>query len=492
MIRRKVESIAAERGVAAISGEFVSVLMADRHGEKPKGGVEDSVQQGLESYFAREDGDPLASAFESTNDVHVFADGLTLPPKQARRAWTEAEQSEPIADRPRCLYIHIPFCRSRCVFCPFYANRWTPEAGGEYVRALVREIEQLVDTPLGQAPLDTVYFGGGTPSDLAPGDLAAVLDRIRNRLALREDAEVTLEGRIWGHGPELTHAALDGGVNRFSVGVQSFDTELRRSLGRKVSREETLAFLNNLADTPAAVVIDLIFGLPGQSMDSWLEDLCCLHKETCIHGADLYRLKAVPGSVMEEMVADGRLPRRADLAESAEMFAAGVEAMEGFGWERLSIPHWRRDGRERSRYNTLVKSGTDCIPIGCGAGGRVGRVRFFQTGDLASYLTAIQEGDKPIASAIQLGKHCDIVDSISAQIERGRLMPAEWATGDTPLSTNLDKLLTQWARVGLLRPSGSEYDLTVAGQFWSVQMGSRLARLVQSSEARSDERTEMR
>ncbi|MFP4053724.1 MAG: heme anaerobic degradation radical SAM methyltransferase ChuW/HutW [Phycisphaerae bacterium] len=479
MIRRKVESVAAERGLAAISGEFVTALMADRHGEKAQGGGETRTELNLAPYFAREDGDPLTSAFEATNDVHVFADGRTLTLQQAGEAWLQAEQAEPTADRPRSLYIHIPFCRSRCVFCPFYANRWSDEAGGEYARALVREIERLAETPLGQAPLDAVYFGGGTPSDLAPEDLSAVLDAIRDNLILAEDAEVTLEGRISGHEPDLTRAALDGGVDRFSVGVQSFDTQFRRPLGRKASREEALAFLNRLADTPAAVVIDLIFGLPGQSMEIWQEDLRCLHEETSIHGVDLYRLKAVPGSVMEEMITEGRLPRRADLAESAEMFAAGVETMDRFGWERLSIPHWRRDGRERSRYNTLVKSGADCIPIGCGAGGRVGRVRVFQTGDLEKYLAAVQEGRKPVASAIQLSEHCDTVDRIAAELERGHLTPTGWAEAGSPLAAALAAVLAQWARAGLLSQAHGGYDLTLAGQFWSVQMGSRLARLVQ-------------
>ena len=105
----------------------------------------------------------------------------------------------------------MPFCRSRCVFCPFYANRWSDEAGAAYVRAVATEIRRLGQTPLGQAPFDAVYFGGGTPSDLAPADLARLLETIRDHLPLAGDAEVTLEGRIVGHGPALTEAALAGG-----------------------------------------------------------------------------------------------------------------------------------------------------------------------------------------------------------------------------------------------------------------------------------------
>jgi oxygen-independent coproporphyrinogen-3 oxidase len=166
------------------------------------------------------------------------------------------------------------------------------------------------------------------------------------------------------------------------------------------------------------------------------------------------------------------------------MFAAGVEAMERFGWERLSIPHWRRDRREQSRYNTLVKSGADCIPIGCGAGGRVGDTRFFQTGSLESYMSTIEEGRKPIASAAQLGEHSHVVDRIAAELEQGHLAPAAWAPDGDPTARAFETVLSQWSRARLLSRRDDEYDLTVAGQFWSVQMGARLARLVQASAAR--------
>jgi oxygen-independent coproporphyrinogen-3 oxidase len=481
-IRRRIEALAAEQGVDHVSREFLNAAMARRHGVamRPTGhGPSPAAEPDVAPLMAREGVDPLTSAFEAAGDVHVFAPGKALPPKETAAAWGRAEQTETPSERPCCLYIHIPFCRSRCFFCPFYANRWTPGTGGEYTDALIREIDRLATTPLGASRLDAVYFGGGTPSDLSPYDLKRLLRTIQGQLSLAHDAEVTLEGRVWQQGPDLVAAALAGGVNRFSIGVQSFDTRLRRSVGRKDRREEVLSFLEDLTESPAAVVIDLIFGLPGQTMAQWRDDLRNLHEETRVHGVDLYRLKAVPGSVMEDMIADGRLPCRADLAESAGMFAAGVEAMETLGWDRLSIPHWRRDRRERSRYNLLVKAGADCIPIGCGAGGRIGRTRFFQTTDLATYLSEVADGRKPIASAVRLGGECEAVDRIAHQIEHGRIDASSWAPAGGPLAAACRRLLDQWAQAGLLIPNGhTAYELTVAGQFWSVQMGTRLARLV--------------
>jgi oxygen-independent coproporphyrinogen-3 oxidase len=481
MIRRCVEALAAERGVDHVSREFLNVAMARRHGVAlpPTGHTPSAAEPDVAPLMAREGADPLTSAFKAAGDVHVFAPGEALPPGEIAGAWARAEQTEIPSERPCCLYVHIPFCFSRCVFCPFYANRWTSGASAEYTDAVVREIERLAATRLGASRLDAVYFGGGTPSDLDPHDLQRLLRTIREHLILGPDAEVTLEGRVWRQGRALVAAALAGGVNRFSIGVQSFDTKLRRSLGRKAARENVLSFLEDLAESPAAVIVDLIFGLPGQTMAQWRDDLRILHEETRVHGADLYRLKAMPGSVMEDMIAEGRLPRRADLAEAAGMFAAGVETMEALGWDRLSIPHWRRDRRERSRYNLLVKAGADCIPVGCGAGGRIGRMRFFQTTDVATYVTEVDEGRKPIVSAVRLGGESEAVDRIADQVERGRIDVSRWAPPGGPLAAACRKLLDQWARAGLLVPTGdAAFDLSVAGQFWSVQLGTRLARLV--------------
>jgi oxygen-independent coproporphyrinogen-3 oxidase len=484
VIRRQIEASAATAGVMRISSNYLVALMKTRHGASAPACVPASRvdQAQLEQCFARETGDPLTTAFEASDEVHVFAGGRSLPSGEAAHAWIRAEQGEQASRRSRCLYVHVPFCRSRCVFCPFYANRWTPNAGEHYVNALVRELQQFADTPLGQERIDAVYFGGGTPSDLSADDLTRVLDEIRGTLFLAHNAEITLEGRISGVDGDLFAAAVDGGVNRVSLGVQTFDTRIRQSLGRKASRHQVIASLERLAAYPIAVVIDLIFGLPGQDMQAWLDDLRCLVDETGIHGVDLYRLKSVPGSLMEQSARAGRLPPPGNLSQSASMFANGVDFMQNAGWERLSVSHWRRDVRERSRYNTLIKSGADCVPIGCGAGGRVGGVRFFHTSDLSTYLNHLDEHRKPIASAIRLGEESLAIDVVTAQLDQTHLDPRTWPLHTQSLRLAVTRVLGQWTRAGLLLPVGDgTFDLTVAGQFWNVQMGVRLARLLQAA-----------
>lgn len=481
IVRGKIEALAKREGLHQITAEFVQ---AARREHQP-GAKNLSAETDIAQFHAREDGDPMTDAFAAAaSDVHIFAEGRTLPPKPALEAWSDAARHAPPPDRPRCLYIHVPFCRSRCVFCPFYSNRWKPEISRIYADALVAEIENLGSLPVGQAAFAAVYFGGGTPSDLAPRDLSRILHAIQSNLSLDRDAEVTLEGRVRGQSDELLESAVAGGVNRFSVGVQTFDTKLRRSLGRLADREEVTGFLATLAALPVSSVVDLMFGLPGQNLCDWQGDLRWLTDETRVSGVDLYSLKTFPGSVMEQLIRDDRMPPAADIPTSATMFSEGVRFMSRSGWDRISLSHWRRNRVERSRYNSLVKSGADCIPIGCGAGGRIGRTRFFQISDMGMYLENIRQGRKPIISAIQLGQTAGAVDHIASDVEIGRLNPVNWARPASPAGRSIRLLLEQWTRAGLLAPvEGPALELTVAGQFWSLQMGIRLARLVETFQA---------
>jgi anaerobilin synthase len=470
LIRRSLEKSARKQGLDLISSEFVANARARVH-RRRVGATSDP----LTGAFARVSKNPMADAFPPGDDVHIFPPGEHLGGEAACAAWEVAANRLPGANGRRALYLHIPFCRARCSFCPFYANRWNEDAGRAYVEALEAEIAAIGDLPAASAPFDAVYFGGGTPSDLPPGGLCSILEAVHRHIPLASDAEVTLEGRACGHSPALTEAALAGGVNRFSVGIQSFDTGLRRSLGRIESKERLLAFLERLCGTGAVVVIDLIYGLPGQTPAIWEEDLRTLDRLPRLAGADLYRLKVIPGSPLAN--------RRSETPDAfqrrcATLFSTGCRLLEKTGWEQISVSHWRRDPRERSRYNTMVKSGADCVPAGCGAGGRLGGIRFFQTGELDSYLSAIRQGHKPLAAATRLFPNSSSVDRIASDCDRATLQPATW---NLPEET-IQPLLDQWQKAGLLEPeSGGSWKLTPDGQFHNVAMGSRLASLVQNS-----------
>lgn len=477
IIRRKLEKSARRQGIETITAEFVN--NARPHGPRHSFDA-DETSDPEESAFARIGGNPITDAFPPDDTVHLFPEGVTLDEAGARSAWEAASGIPAPTDRPRALYIHVPFCRARCSFCPFYANRWRDGSGRRYAAAVCTELAQLEGLPSASLPFDAVYFGGGTPSDLPPEDLRCILSALRRHVPLAPDAEITLEGRACGHSPELTETAIKGGVNRFSVGIQTFDTSLRRSLGRIESKENLLAFLDRLTATGAVVVADLLYGLPAQSPDLWEEDLRILIQETRLSGADLYRLKLIPGSPLARKL--GQASPRENLCRSANLFLQGRHALSKAGWKQISVCHWRRDPRERSLYNSLAKSGAHCVPVGCGAGGRLGRIRFFNDGDLDQYFSAINAGTKPVASAIRLSDSAHSMDAIASDFDRGLLAPEGWWLPNASLRDSIRRLLGQWAEAGLVEASADGlWRLLPAGQFHAVTMGAKIARTIQTA-----------
>lgn len=471
MIKKRVEAFAHKRGIKLVTPELVTSLREKQGKHKPK-------KFNISDLYANSE-NPLTNAFDSKNGIHIFSQGDQLARKDIPKFWADSIVRPVASDMQNCLYIHIPFCKSRCVFCPFFANKWNKDELQKYCDYLIREIKLLENTTLAQADLDAVYFGGGTPSDLNPDQLADIMQALHSTVKITAKTEVTLEGRIFGHTPDLTKAALDNGVNRFSFGVQSFNTKIRRSLGRKDDRSYIIKFLNSLAEKNAAVVIDLIYGLPGQTMQDWLADLKCLTEETQIDGVDLYKLKTIPGSTVDDLIDSGKLPGKADHALQAEMFAAGCEFMSGRNWQQLSNVHWRQTERENSIYNLLAKAGANCIPLGCGSGGRIHNHRVMQSGDLDKYYSYVDQDIKPVTFAQTFQKNIATVDAIILQSERGYLEPGKWSGLEPGHYTLLGKLFKQWSQAGLCREeSAGVYRLTVAGQYWAVQMGTKLVTLI--------------
>ncbi|MGL4680440.1 MAG: radical SAM protein, partial [Plesiomonas shigelloides] len=161
--------------------------------------------------------DPLAYAFTGKRQAHAGGSGRPLPPPAAQGQLQQLLMQDTPAIRPRCLYIHIPFCRVRCTFCSFFQYAASPALVAEYFAALSEELKRKAAMPWTQAaPFSAVYIGGGTPTDLTAEQIFALGQLIKAHFPLTDDCEITLEGRLNRFSDEKYHAAVDGGVNRFS------------------------------------------------------------------------------------------------------------------------------------------------------------------------------------------------------------------------------------------------------------------------------------
>jgi len=401
--------------------------------------------------------------------------------------WKEAA-SAPFAGNALILYIHFPFCRSRCSFCPFYSGGGTAAERHDYVELLKRELSDAEGSFL-SFPVNTVYFGGGTPSDLTPDELSGLLEILHRKFTLANDCEITLESRIDGLTDELIDAALAGGVNRFSLGVQTFDTELRRKLGRVSDRETVLSTIERLtARNQASVAADLLYGLPGQTPEMMLADLDTVLHETALSGLSFYRLRMHEKLELAQTVKAGGLPAVPDETACFELHRLAETYLEAAGAKRLSVKHFAFSPRERNLHNEISAYKGACLPFGAGAGGRLGNYRFKLCPDRPAYAAKVLAGIKPIENAGEFPPDYPLGAKISLQLYRrmalnvAELEPVIPEPLRPSVMSGLMSALDEQLRQGFFEIGNPEhaagvsplYQLTAKGRFNYAAVGSDL------------------
>lgn len=228
----------------------------------------------------------------------------------------------------------------------------------------------------------------------------------------------------------------------------------------------------------AAVVIDLIYGFPEQTMDVWEDDLRTA-ASLPLDGVDCYQLNVFEKSPLAKYISLGKLSAAADTAMKADMFAKSVEILTASQWKRLSNNHWRRTNRERNIYNELGKSACDCLAFGCGAGGRLAGYSFMMDRKLADWSTGIDAGHKPVMVLSAPRPLWHMLRTISSEMELGAInlkrLAAEFKQ---PVDTVANDVIEQWISAGLLTRCGDWLLQTVAGQFWHVTLAQLLVDII--------------
>ena len=426
--------------------------------------------------------DPLRHAFAAKKSAHAGRNNnAPLPPEAVHRTWAQT-MAQPAEAQVRMAYFHIPFCRTHCSYCGFFQNTTRAEEVEKFVTYLEREIELTAKSPYVQSqPFNAVYFGGGTPTDLSAEQIRRLGQAIKTHLPLTADVEMTFESRFNGLDDEKIAAAREVSFNRFSLGLQTFDTTIRRKMSRIDTQEFMLERLAHLTAQPdTATVIDLIYGLPYQTVDHWLTDLDVVTNSTNIHGADLYQLIMMGFTRMAQAVEKGTMPAPGDTPFKAGLFKLGVETMTANGWDRLSVSHWGRktaDGKilERNIYNHQTKAGSEIIPFGCGAGGKVNGHSIMLHRALEPYYGMIDAGHKPIMALMQQDQELAVNQVLGAAFDLGKL---NFNTLDMAAAADLSRhcqpLFEAWQHNGLAQIEEGSLNLTLAGQFWNVTLSQAL------------------
>lgn len=282
------------------------------------------------------------------------------------------------------LYIHIPFCKKRCVYCDFFSTTLL-ERRAEYMEALLAEI-QARKHETGE-PIRTIYLGGGTPSTLEPQDIQRLIEAV----GTNDAEEITMELNPGDATPEYLRALKKAGINRLSIGIQSFQDPLLQLIGRRHNAVQAIeavtmaqeAGFNNLS-------IDLMYALPAQTMEQWRADIETALRLNIQH-ISCYGLMYEDGTALTRMRDKGELTPVDEDTENT-MYDDLCERLKNAGFMHYEVSNFALPGFE-AKHNSRYWDGTPYIGIGAGAHSYIGRIRSWNPDDLDAYLLGIRDGN---------------------------------------------------------------------------------------------------
>lgn len=293
---------------------------------------------------------------------------------------------------PAGLYIHIPFCRSRCSYCDFATGLYQSELAERYVRAIVKEIRE---SSVAGARVDTIYFGGGTPSLLDPEQLLKIITVVRDRFHVDAASEITLEINPGSVTPEKLRDFRALGINRASFGAQTFDDHELAKLGRSHTAADARRTFKDLrAAGFDNVSFDLIAGLPGQTLAGWERNVAEALDLQPEH-LSFYLLEVHSGTPLAQHIERGLQPvPDEDLA--AVMYERMLERAHAAGYEHYEISNLCRPGFQ-SRHNTKYWTGEPYFGFGCSSHSYDGAMkRWSNQRDVFEYVKLVEQGFSPI------------------------------------------------------------------------------------------------
>jgi len=373
------------------------------------------------------------------------------------------------------LYVHVPFCSAICNYCNFNRGLFDTDLKSRYVDALVAEIrggsirnpsarnQSATRSPQSAIPADTVYFGGGTPSLLEPEEIARIIGACENEFDVSRDREVTLEANPESVTEDRLRAYRDAGVNRLSIGVQSFREEELGRLSRLHSVDRARAAFGEARGAGFDnVSLDLMMWLPEQSVSQWLESADAAIALGPDH-LSLYLLEVYPNAPLKEDIARARWSQAPD-EDAATMYLEAMARLDEAGFEQYEISNVARPGR-RSRHNMKYWTDGEWLGFGCGAHSTRGGMRWKNVPSTPEYVETVSRGASPavdvrcltpderLGDALFTGLR--LVDGIDANTIQTRYGVDVWHRFGADLERFVD--------AGCLRRDGARLHLTRQG-----------------------------
>lgn len=364
-----------------------------------------------------------------------------------------------MADKPLGIYIHIPFCESKCTYCDFYSLPSQTALIPKYQSALMSHIKESSPRLSGYS-VDSVYFGGGTPSFYGASNLIKLFTCLKRNFKIRTSSEVTFEANPDSVSYHDLKKLRKAGFNRISIGVQSANDSILKTIGRRHTFEQ--------AETAVAqakragfdnISIDLIYGLPEQSRSDWADTLARAAALKPQHFS-CYGLKIEPGTPLYSMRDSFFIPN--DDAQ-ADMYLYAVEALDRFGYKQYEISNFALKGME-SRHNLKYWQLGEYAAFGPSAHSFVGGVRYAYVRDLKEYIKGIEEKGEVVSEKEEISKYEQAVEYLMLGLRTTNgICESEYYSIYQSTFAPIERLLREFAQNRWARYSNGRWSLTPQG-----------------------------
>lgn len=318
---------------------------------------------------------------------------------------------KPLFGLPTALYIHVPFCVRKCQYCDFVSYSYNESNARRYITGLRREMELLAgDKHNKRWHLSTVFIGGGTPTCLSTGMLLEIINLIDAYFIVSPEAEFTIEANPGTVDIAKLSALRRAGINRLSLGAQACSEDILATLGRIHTHEQTLDAVRWAREAGFSNInLDLIFGVPGQTLDQWLN---CLEQVVALHPdhVSAYDLQLEEGTPLKERVNSGILVPCTE-ETSLAMYRAAIDILNAAGLRQYEISNFARPGRQ-CRHNLVYWYNCGYLGLGPAAHSRIGGKRMANEDGLDEYADKLEAGLSPVAWTEDITPENDIFETI--------------------------------------------------------------------------------
>ena len=360
---------------------------------------------------------------------------------------------------PRAAYIHLPFCAHQCGYCDFAVAVGKDDQRAAYLKALAAELTRL-QTP---QPIDTLFFGGGTPTYLAASELEACVDSVLAWLPLKPGHEFSVEANPGTLDDEKLRILVDRGLTRLSLGAQSFDPDLLRVLERDHQPADVFRAMELARRYDISASIDLIFGVPGQTTEQWRRDLdlaLSLNPE----GVATYGLTYEKGTRLWKQRRDGGI-LALDEENERTLYDTAIDVLEAAGYVHCELSNFARPGKE-CRHNHVYWANEAHFGFGMGAAEFVRGVRNLNTRDFGTYIRRAETGRSPVFQTETLPPRESAFETIGQNLRRRMGIQRRRFREQTGFSVDdlASAAITRLVELNLLRDDGENLFLTREGK----------------------------